>query len=98
MQNPNTPFDTSKIAAATAGMIADLDGLKKYNRNLVDEFRANGGKVSGLFGGLPVLLITATGAKSGKSHTRPLVYSRSPLSLSRRRVPSGIASTAGTRT
>jgi hypothetical protein len=56
MQNPNTPFDTSKIAAATAGMIADLDGLKKYNRNLVDEFRANGGKVSGLFGGLPVLL------------------------------------------
>jgi len=75
MENPHTPLDTSKIAAATAGMIADLDGLKKYNRNLVDEFRANGGKVSGLFGGLPVLLITATGAKSGNSHTRPLVYS-----------------------
>ncbi|MFZ0171698.1 MAG: nitroreductase family deazaflavin-dependent oxidoreductase, partial [Acidimicrobiales bacterium] len=36
--------------------------------------RAHEGKVGGQFEGAPVLLLTTTGAKSGKSHTAPMMY------------------------
>ncbi len=36
------------------------------NQRIVDEFRANGGKVGGRFAGATLLLLTTTGAKSGK--------------------------------
>ena len=45
-----------------------------FNAALVDEFRQNGGHVTGMFGGAPLVLITTTGAKSGKSRTTPIVY------------------------
>lgn len=45
-----------------------------FNRNLIDEFRANGGKTSGPFADAPLVLITTTGAKSGKERTTPLVH------------------------
>ena len=45
-----------------------------FNAQIIKEFRANGGKVGGPFGGAPVVLLTSTGAKSGRSHTTPLVY------------------------
>ena len=45
-----------------------------FNRNLIEEFRARGGKVGGMFEGLPLLLLTTTGAKSGKPRITPLVY------------------------
>jgi deazaflavin-dependent oxidoreductase (nitroreductase family) len=48
--------------------------MNDFNRNLIDEFRANDGKVTGIFGGAPLLLLTTTGAKSGRKHTSPLVY------------------------
>ena len=38
-----------------------------FNRQLIEEFRANGGKVSGMFAGAPLLLLTTTGAKSGSA-------------------------------
>ena len=47
-----------------------------FNRNVIDEFRQTGGKVSGMFEGAPMILVTHTGAKSGKSYTTPLVYTR----------------------
>ena len=37
-----------------------------FNRKLIAEYRANGGKVSGMFAGAPLLLLTTTGAKSGQ--------------------------------
>ena len=40
------------------------------NRKTIEEFRANDGNV----GGRPLLLLTTTGAKSGKRHTTPLMY------------------------
>jgi deazaflavin-dependent oxidoreductase (nitroreductase family) len=46
----------------------------EFNRGIIEEFRANGGKVGGMFAGRPMVLLTTTGAKSGKSHTTPLVY------------------------
>jgi deazaflavin-dependent oxidoreductase (nitroreductase family) len=43
---------------------------------VIAEFRANGGQVGGRFAGISLLLITTTGARSGKSYTHPLSYSR----------------------
>ncbi|MGD0593166.1 MAG: nitroreductase family deazaflavin-dependent oxidoreductase [Acidimicrobiales bacterium] len=45
-----------------------------WNRKIIEEFRAHEGKVGGQFEGAPVLLLTTTGAKSGKSHTAPMMY------------------------
>src|SRR5215213_3269572 len=46
----------------------------EFNRQLMEEFRANGGKVSGMFAGAPLLLLTTTGARSGQPRVVPLVY------------------------
>jgi deazaflavin-dependent oxidoreductase (nitroreductase family) len=48
--------------------------MKAFNAALIDEFRANQGKVGGRFEGRPVMLLTTTGAKSGRRITLPLVY------------------------
>ncbi|HKN01713.1 MAG TPA: nitroreductase family deazaflavin-dependent oxidoreductase [Candidatus Binataceae bacterium] len=48
----------------------------EFNRKIIDEFRANGGKVGGMFANAPLLLLTTTGAKTGQSRTTPLVYSK----------------------
>ena len=48
----------------------------EFNRKIIEEFRANGGKTSGPFKGVNLLLLTMTGAKSGEQRTTPLVYSR----------------------
>jgi deazaflavin-dependent oxidoreductase (nitroreductase family) len=48
--------------------------MKAFNQALIEEFRANGGKAGGPFEGRPVLLLTTTGAKSGRRITTPLVY------------------------
>lgn len=48
--------------------------MSDFNRKVIDEFRANDGKVGGPFDGAPVLLLTSTGAKSGERRTTPVVY------------------------
>jgi len=51
--------------------------MHEFNQNLIKEFRANGGKVlSGPFVNAPLLLLTTTGAKSGRPFTTPLVYTK----------------------
>jgi deazaflavin-dependent oxidoreductase (nitroreductase family) len=45
-----------------------------YNRQLIEEFRANRGKSGGPMEGRPLLLLTTTGAKSGQLHTTPMMY------------------------
>lgn len=47
--------------------------LKQFNAGIIAEFRANAGKVGGMFAGQTVVLLTTTGARSGKRHTTPLV-------------------------
>ncbi len=49
---------------------------KEFNRQLIEEFRTNGGNVTGQFAGRPLLLLTTTGAKSGRPYTTPLVYTQ----------------------
>ena len=48
----------------------------EFNRKVVEEFRANGGKVGGNFAGSDMLLMTTTGAKSGLERMVPLVYTK----------------------
>ncbi len=48
--------------------------VAEYNRGLVAEFRANGGKVGGQFQGAPLLLITTVGSKSGLERVSPVMY------------------------
>jgi deazaflavin-dependent oxidoreductase (nitroreductase family) len=45
-----------------------------YNRQLIEEFRANRGKSGGPMEGRPLLLLTTTGAKSGQLRTTPMMY------------------------
>jgi deazaflavin-dependent oxidoreductase (nitroreductase family) len=53
-----------------------MTAVHEFNRNLIDEFRANAGKLTGVFQGAPLLLLTTTGAKSGRKHTTPVVYAK----------------------
>jgi len=52
----------------------DAETMKAFNKNIVDEFRANNGKVGGQFEGANLLLLTSTGAKSGQPRLAPLAY------------------------
>jgi deazaflavin-dependent oxidoreductase (nitroreductase family) len=49
---------------------------QEFNQKVIDEFRANAGKVGGMFEGMPMVLLTVKGAKSSKTYTTPLVYSK----------------------
>ena len=46
--------------------------MNDFNRGIIEEFRANDGKVGGPFEGAPVVLLTTTGAKSGATRVNPL--------------------------
>jgi deazaflavin-dependent oxidoreductase (nitroreductase family) len=45
-----------------------------WNQNVIEEFRANDGKVGGMFEGAPMLLLHTKGAKSGEPRVTPLMY------------------------
>ena len=45
-----------------------------WNTKIIDEFRANEGRVGGPFEGAPMLLLHHTGARSGTERVNPLVY------------------------
>ncbi len=69
MANPNEEVDVNRL-------ITDPHAIDELNQEVIREFRANQGKVSGPMEGMPILLLTMTGAKSGRTLTRPLCYSR----------------------
>jgi deazaflavin-dependent oxidoreductase (nitroreductase family) len=48
--------------------------MSDFNRPIIEEFRANGGKVGGYFAGANMLLLHTVGAKSGLRRTNPVVY------------------------
>ncbi|MEV4947208.1 nitroreductase/quinone reductase family protein [Streptomyces sp. NPDC053755] len=45
-----------------------------FNTRVIDEFRTNAGRLGGPFEGWVLLLLTTTGARSGKEHTTPLGF------------------------
>jgi deazaflavin-dependent oxidoreductase (nitroreductase family) len=51
--------------------VADGDD---FNGKVIEEFRANDGKVGGPFAGAPMLLLHHNGAKTGAERVNPLVY------------------------
>jgi deazaflavin-dependent oxidoreductase (nitroreductase family) len=44
------------------------------NQTIIDEFRANEGRVGGDFDGAPLLLLHTTGAKTRQSRVNPVMY------------------------
>jgi deazaflavin-dependent oxidoreductase (nitroreductase family) len=54
----------------------ELSEFKEWNRKIIDEFRANGGKVAGMFDGKTLLLLHTKGAKSQQERINPLAYVR----------------------
>ncbi|GAA4208322.1 nitroreductase/quinone reductase family protein [Actinocatenispora rupis] len=46
----------------------------EFNRGVIAEFRANGGRVGGMFAGADLLLLTTTGARTGRTVTSPVGY------------------------
>lgn len=67
MSDIDPGFDKSEL-------VADVAALDDFNRNVVEEFRANGGKVGGPFEGGTLLLLHTIGAKSGRPRLSPLAY------------------------
>ncbi|HKV53201.1 MAG TPA: nitroreductase/quinone reductase family protein [Candidatus Binataceae bacterium] len=53
-----------------------MSELNDFNQKVIGEFRSNSGSVSGQMKGTPLLLLTTTGAKSGKPFTKPLAYTK----------------------
>jgi len=53
--------------------VAD-QSMSDFNRQIIDEFRANSGKVGGPFEGANMVLLHTTGAKSGQPRVNPVVY------------------------
>jgi len=49
------------------------DEMKAWNAKVVEEFRANGGKVTD-FGDAPLLILHCTGRKSGEDRISPLMF------------------------
>ena len=47
--------------------------MSDWNKQIIEEFRANDGKVGGPFANNTLLLLHTTGAKSGKERVNPLV-------------------------
>jgi deazaflavin-dependent oxidoreductase (nitroreductase family) len=48
--------------------------MPDWNAKIIEEFRANGGRVGGQFDGAPLLLLHTTGAKSGQERVNPMMY------------------------
>lgn len=51
-----------------------MAGVNDWNKQIIEEFRANGGQVGGQFAGAPLLLLHTTGAKSGQERVNPMMY------------------------
>ena len=48
--------------------------MSDWNDKIIEEFRANEGRVGGNFAGAPLLLLHSTGAKSGQERVSPMMY------------------------
>jgi deazaflavin-dependent oxidoreductase (nitroreductase family) len=51
-----------------------MSDTRSWNDQIIDEFRANEGRVGGPFEGAPLLLLHHVGAKSGTERVTPMMY------------------------
>jgi deazaflavin-dependent oxidoreductase (nitroreductase family) len=73
--------DHDRARASAAGGEGAIDltedsDRSAWNRQVIDEFHANHGRVGGDLEGQPVLLLHSRGAKSGQERVNPLTYQR----------------------
>ena len=50
--------------------------MSDWNDKIIEEFRANDGKVGGPFKGAPLLLLHTVGARTGQERVNPMMYMR----------------------
>jgi deazaflavin-dependent oxidoreductase (nitroreductase family) len=58
------------VRSAEEELVSDY---RDWNQSIIDEFRANGGRVSGPFEGAPLVLLHTTGRRSGVERVNPLM-------------------------
>jgi deazaflavin-dependent oxidoreductase (nitroreductase family) len=51
-----------------------MSDVQDWNSKIIEEFRANEGRVGGPFAGAPILLLHTTGAKTGLERVNPMMY------------------------
>jgi deazaflavin-dependent oxidoreductase (nitroreductase family) len=51
-----------------------MSDFNDWNSKIIQEFRANEGRVGGQFEGAPMLLLRTAGAKSGAERVNPVMY------------------------
>jgi deazaflavin-dependent oxidoreductase (nitroreductase family) len=51
-----------------------MSSVDDFNGRIINEFRANEGKVGGNFEGAPMLILHSVGARSGDARLNPLMY------------------------
>lgn len=61
----------------TDEFMADREARHTRNQNVIEEFRANGGKVNGPWN-VPLCLLTTTGARSGQTSVTPMACTIEP--------------------
>ena len=64
-------LELRQVARAEEPQTSDINAL---NKKVIEEFRANDGKVGGRFANATLLLLHTTGAKSGLPRLNPLAY------------------------
>jgi deazaflavin-dependent oxidoreductase (nitroreductase family) len=50
--------------------------VRVINQRIIEAFRANGGELPGALNGVPMLLLTTTGARTREQRTSPLAYGK----------------------
>jgi deazaflavin-dependent oxidoreductase (nitroreductase family) len=56
--------------------VPDMRDIHETNRRVIEEFRANGGVMGPPFSGGNLLLLTTTGARTGRRRTTPTMFVR----------------------
>ena len=51
-----------------------MSDMQDWNRQIIEEFRGNQGRVGGQFEGAPLLILHTTGAKTGAERLHPMMY------------------------
>ena len=75
--NDNNDKSSNEQYEGASHAEVDMNAFNNFNRQLVEEFRANGGKInSGQFAGASLLLLNTIGAKSKQPRTNPLAYTK----------------------
>jgi deazaflavin-dependent oxidoreductase (nitroreductase family) len=52
----------------------DLMNVPNLNEQVIDDFRANGGRVGGPYEGAPIILVHHVGVKTGTKRVSPVMY------------------------